>query len=230
VDASLPFIHQLNLLVQPSELRGLTADLSVTVPALAKLTVETIPFMKNQVRPASSCASNEIIPWSRLTLHDSHFNAKNGFPPRPVYVEGVDFLPGLAGESRDFDANGMYIRILGALGNTVTQSLQPGLVGGALQPTEGEEPRLPPKIPPPLQPNTPCETQPAITTVSDAETGPKPTPMAAPDKLSPKQQKVAQQARTSLLTSLQKGLAKEGISMKVPGQPTSNTSNTSAKK
>jgi hypothetical protein len=54
--------------------------------------------------------------------------------------------------------------------------------------------------------------------------------MAAPDKLSPKQQKVAQQARTSLLTSLQKGLAKEGISMKVPGQPTSNTSNTSAKK
>ena len=38
IDASLPFIAQLRQLVQPSELRGLTADLAVTVPALAKLT------------------------------------------------------------------------------------------------------------------------------------------------------------------------------------------------
>ena len=55
VDASLPFIHQLRLLVQPSELQGLAKDLTVTIPALARLTVETIPFMRNQVRPASSC-------------------------------------------------------------------------------------------------------------------------------------------------------------------------------
>ena len=45
IDVSLPFIHQLNLLVQPAELRGLASDLSVTVPALAKLTKETIPLM-----------------------------------------------------------------------------------------------------------------------------------------------------------------------------------------
>ena len=37
VDASLPFFHQLRLLVQPSELGGLVNDLSHTVPALAKL-------------------------------------------------------------------------------------------------------------------------------------------------------------------------------------------------
>ncbi len=37
---------QLRQLVQPSELRGLTKDLSATVPALARLTVETIPFMR----------------------------------------------------------------------------------------------------------------------------------------------------------------------------------------
>ena len=29
-----------------------------------------------------------------------------------MYVEAVDYLPGLAGESRNFDANGAYIRVL----------------------------------------------------------------------------------------------------------------------
>ena len=127
VDASLPFITQLNDLVQPAELRGLTADLKPTVPALAKLTQETIPLMKNEVRPASSCVVNIIHPWSELTVPDSNFNASNGFPSRKVYVEAVDYLPGLAGESRDFDANGPYIRILGT-GGTLTYSLSPGPV------------------------------------------------------------------------------------------------------
>jgi phospholipid/cholesterol/gamma-HCH transport system substrate-binding protein len=178
VDASLPFFHQLNLLVSQPELRGLTHDLSYTVPALAKLNAEDIPFMRNGVRPASSCQVNEILPWSHLTIHDSHFNAKNGFPPRPVYVEGVDYLPGLAGESRDFDANGPYIRIL-LTGGTYRYSLTPPgapnkLYGQALAPIFGTQPMMPvlhnsgdgapAKVTrPPLKPNVPCETQPAIT-------------------------------------------------------------------
>ncbi len=113
IDKSLPFIEQLRQLVQPAELRGLVADLRVAVPALAQLTRATIPLMRDGVRPASSCVANVIYPWSQLTINDSNFNASNGFPPRPVYVEAVDFLPGLAGESRNFDANGPYIRILG---------------------------------------------------------------------------------------------------------------------
>jgi phospholipid/cholesterol/gamma-HCH transport system substrate-binding protein len=179
VDASLPFITQLRLLVRPSELQGLTSDLSVTVPALAKLVVETIPFMKNGVRPASSCVSNVVIPWSHLTLNDSHFNASNGFPPHQVYIEAVDFLPGLAGESRNFDANGPYIRILGALGQTGVSSLQSGLVGGTLAPLSGFEPQVPPGgKSPPLMPNVPCETQPPITDLSSNST-------AAPSPVSP---------------------------------------------
>ena len=177
VDASLPFFHQLRLLVQPSELRGLTNDLKYTVPALAKLNAETIPFMRNEVRPASSCQVNEILPWSHLTIHDPHFNAKNGFPPRPAYVESVDYLPGLAGESRDFDANGPYIRVLGT-GGTSTYSLTPPgqtkLFGSALTPIIGTQPQMPTphtsgdgapaKVTrPPLKPNVPCETQSAIT-------------------------------------------------------------------
>jgi hypothetical protein len=172
IDASLPFITQLRYLVSPSELRGLTADLATTVPALSRLTRESTPLMGNQVRPAASCAVNVVIPWSQLTLNDPHFNASNGFPPHPVYVEAVDFLPGLAGESRDFDANGPYIRILGT-GGTLTYSLQPGLFGQALAPLQGEQPQPPPgEHAPPLQPNVPCETQQPITDLSAPTGGP----------------------------------------------------------
>ena len=176
IDASLPLISQLRQLVQPSELRGLTHDLVPTIPALAKLTKATIPFMKDEVRPASSCVANVVIPWSHLTINDPNFNSKNGFPPHPAYVEAVDFLPGLAGESRDFDANGPYVRVLGT-GGTLTYSLsapnQPKLFGQSLAPLQGEQPQPPPGGKrPPLQPNVPCETQAAITSLDTPTGGP----------------------------------------------------------
>ncbi|MDQ6748882.1 MAG: MlaD family protein, partial [Candidatus Dormibacteraeota bacterium] len=163
VDASLPFITQLRRLVQPSELRGLTADLRPTIPALAHLTNASIPLFKNEVRPASSCVSKVIIPWTHLTVPDSNFNASNGFPARQVYVEGVDYLPGLAGESRVFDANGPYVRILGT-GGTLTYSLSPGMFGQSLAPLTSVQPQLPPGgLRPPYMESVPCETQQPIT-------------------------------------------------------------------
>ena len=98
-------------------------------------------------------------------------------------VEGVDFLPGLAGESRDLDANSPYIRVFGN-GGTLTYSLQPGLFGQALQPFAGVQPQVPaPHLSgdgarvkvtrPPLKENVPCETQKAITQkeLNNAPTG-----------------------------------------------------------
>jgi phospholipid/cholesterol/gamma-HCH transport system substrate-binding protein len=189
IDASLPFFTQLRLLVSPPELGGLTNDLSYTIPALAKLNAESIPFMKNEVRPASNCQVKVILPWSRLEIHDPHFNASNGFPARPVYVEGVDYLPGLAGESRDFDANGPYIRVLGD-GGTLTYSLSPGLFGTNLNAIQGEQPQLPaphnsgdgatvPVVRPPLKEFVPCETQTPISEaeLNDAPSGAGPQPV-----------------------------------------------------
>ncbi|HEY2318582.1 MAG TPA: MlaD family protein [Solirubrobacteraceae bacterium] len=174
VDASLPFVTQLNDLVAPSELRGLTADLRPTVPALAKLTKDTIPLMRNEVRPTASCVVNVIYPWSQMTVPDPNFNASNGFPARKVYVEGVDYLPGLAGESRDFDANGPYIRILGT-GGTLTYSLQPGMFGQALSKLDGVQPQVPPGGKrPPYEETVPCESQKPITDLSASSSGPVP--------------------------------------------------------
>ena len=158
IDVSLPFISQLRQLVQPAELRGLTSDLAVTIPALAKLTDEAPPLF-SKVREAASCIANVIYPWSQLVVPDSNFTPANGFPTRQVYEEALDFLPGLAGESRDFDSNGSYIRVLGGSGS-LTYSLQPGLLGQALSAINGVQPQPPPNgTRPPLHPNTPCETQ-----------------------------------------------------------------------
>ena len=214
IDASLPFITQLRLLVQPAELRGLTADLRPTVPALAKLTEETIPFMKSQVRPASSCVANVIYPWSQLTVPDSHFNASNGFPPRKVYVEGVDYLPGLAGESRDFDANGPYIRILG-VGGTLTYSLQPGLFGQSLEPLTAAQPTVPPggKRPPYME-NTPCETQAPITDLSANTSAPMQPINTSPTSALPLPLQKAQ--TTQALSVVERAAHADGLKVNLP--------------
>ncbi len=190
--------------------------------------------MKNGVRPLSSCVANIIYPWSQLTLNDPNFNASNGFPPRPVYVEGVDFLPGLAGESRDFDANGPYIRILGT-GGTFTYSLSvPGqqkLFGAGLAKIDGEQPTLPPLhnsldgAPgpvrrPPLMPKVPCETQAPITDLSAPNGGPP--PMAAADTASAHLSKARSLADQKLiqaaLQQLKTMASHEGLGVQYGGQ------------
>jgi ABC-type transporter Mla subunit MlaD len=181
ITASLPFIDQLRRLVQPAELRGLAADLAGTVPALARLTRATIPLMKNEVRPLASCVVNVIYPWSQLTLNDGVFSGKAGFPLRKVFQEGVDFLPGLAGESRVFDANGPYIRVLGT-GGSLTYSLSPPgalnpLFGTSLTQITSVQPQVPKNYAnPPLMPSVPCETQAAISDLTAAP-GPPIQPM-----------------------------------------------------
>jgi ABC-type transporter Mla subunit MlaD len=217
IDASLPFITQLRYLVSPSELRGLTADLAQTVPPLTRLTRETTPLLANGVRPAASCAANVVVPWSRLTINDPHFNGSNGFPPHQVYVEAVDFLPGLAGESRDVDANGPYIRILGT-GGTLTYSLQPGLLGQALAPLQGEQPQPPPgEKAPPLQPNVPCETQPPITDLSTPTGGP---PRQMSSNLSaPGASLRWTSAATAALSQIQKLASQDGLRLGAAGMP-----------
>ncbi len=223
VDASLPFFHQVRELVAPSELGGLTNDLARAIPALAKLNTETIPFMKNGVRPASSCQLGQILPWSRLTVPDPNFNASNGFPPRPAYVEGVDYLPGLAGESRDTDGNGPYVRVT-LTGGTITYSLQPGLFGEALAPIQGTQPQMPaphpsgdgatvPVVRPPIKPNVPCETQPTITESDmNAPVGNGPQPIQTPGP-SPAVQQLEQSTAQQVIAQLGAQARQQGLAL-----------------
>ncbi len=89
------------------------------MPKLAKLTRETIPFLK-QARALSSCFNTVIIPWANDRVTGGPvYDASHGSEGR-IFEETAYGLAGIAGESRSGDANGQYIRVIGGGGtNTV---------------------------------------------------------------------------------------------------------------
>jgi hypothetical protein len=150
LDAARPFVHELRGLVQPSELRGLVKTLRPTVPELAKLNVKSTPLLE-QVRAASSCQNEVILPWTHDKIVDEDFPATG-----PVYVDSVKGLPGIAGESRAGDANGQWFRVLVSGGlYAYPEPAGSFLVTG--NPLMGANPPAAPR--PPLKPDVPCETQ-----------------------------------------------------------------------
>ena len=151
IDASLPFVQQLRGLVAPSELRGLVSDLRPTVPSLTRLNQET-PALYEQLRAASSCQNEQILPWTKDKVQDPVFPA-----PGPVYVESTKPFGGLSAESRSGDANGQWFRVLLTGGNYT----YPTAAGQFLQstfPLMGANPP-PPAKKTPFRPDVPCETQ-----------------------------------------------------------------------
>ncbi len=156
IDASLPFIAQARRLVSPPELRGLVADLRPTIPSLAALQSRSIP-LNRQVRLASSCQNEVILPWTHDTVPDQ----APGLQAREnVYQESTKSLPGLGGESRNGDGNGIFFRTLVG-GGTNIYDLGRGQIATTLFPVMGVEPPKPegPNARPPIRPNVPCETQ-----------------------------------------------------------------------
>jgi hypothetical protein len=105
-----------------------------------------------QVRLASSCQNEQILPWSHDTIQDAVFPAVG-----PVYQESTKPLGGLAGESRTGDSNSQWFRVLASGGNYTYP--EPG--GQFLQstfPLLGVNPP-PPAKKTPFKPKVPCETQ-----------------------------------------------------------------------
>ncbi|HWT91928.1 MAG TPA: MlaD family protein [Solirubrobacteraceae bacterium] len=173
--ALIPLAVQLRGLVGPEELRGLAADLRTSAPPLARLSRDTVPLLE-EIRPLASCTSEVLVPFGRLTVPDKAHPASG-----PVFQEAGKFLPGLAGESRSFDANGQWFKVLGQ-GGAETLDLGNGLFGTALQPVLGVNPP-PDRSIPPYRPDTPCETQelPNLNTIPGVPPRSKQTGSAAAD-------------------------------------------------
>jgi phospholipid/cholesterol/gamma-HCH transport system substrate-binding protein len=152
IDASLPLVEQLRALVSQPELRGLVKTLRPTVPSLTKLNAGTDDLYE-QVRLASSCQNEQILPWSKDTIDDPVFPAVG-----PVYVESTKPLGGLAGESRAGDANGQWFRVLLG-GGQFAYSLPGGKVLQSAAPLLGVNPPPPAERTRPYRPDVPCETQ-----------------------------------------------------------------------
>jgi phospholipid/cholesterol/gamma-HCH transport system substrate-binding protein len=151
IEVALPFLRQARQLVSPAELRGLARDLRPTAPALARLTERT-PGLYEQVRLAAGCENEVLSPFAQDRLEDPNFPATG-----KVFEEAPKPLPGLAGESRNGDANGQWVHVLNSAGDR-SVSLGNGNFAQALFPILGTNPPLP-KARPPLRRDVACETQ-----------------------------------------------------------------------
>jgi phospholipid/cholesterol/gamma-HCH transport system substrate-binding protein len=151
IPVAFPFLRQSRLLMSPAELRGLVRDLRPTVPSLARITVDSRPLYE-RVRLAASCENEVLHEWANDRLEDPNFPATG-----KVYEEAPKPLPGLAGESRNGDANGQWVHVLNGAGDR-TISFGDGRFAQAMFPILGTNPPLP-EGRPPLRPDVPCETQ-----------------------------------------------------------------------
>jgi virulence factor Mce-like protein len=208
IDASRPLVRQLRLLVSGAELRGLAADLRATIPSLGSLQDESVPLYE-QVRPASSCQNQVILPWSNDKIEDPNFPATG-----PVYQESVKYLPGISGESRSGDANNQWFRVLLNSGNYATTNGAGGVfltnnpIGGVNPPkpvdSAGNTRR------PPLRPDVPCETQ----QPPDLQTDPAAPPSSRKvNTTSAAAQKLRRKAILRNIRKYSKSLKKLGIGM-----------------
>jgi phospholipid/cholesterol/gamma-HCH transport system substrate-binding protein len=153
---SRPFIHQARLLVSRNELRGLTADLRPTIPALARVNRETIPLL-DETRALSACQNNVLVPFANAPIPDPDFPNNTG---QPFYKQGPRGFVGLAGESRLFDANSPLFHIQFGTGPTTVVLGDRGqdFFAQAPEPPQGVRP-IRPNRRPTFRPDVPCETQ-----------------------------------------------------------------------
>jgi phospholipid/cholesterol/gamma-HCH transport system substrate-binding protein len=142
LDAAIPWIGQARQLVQEDELKGLAADLRQAVPSLVRLNRRLIPFL-GQLRGLSSCTNRVLVPFMEAEI-PSIEEANSGHSVREQINRS---FVGLAGESRNHDANTPLFHVQGVPPMKLT--------AGEVEPA----PPFNPNVPPPHRPDVPCETQ-----------------------------------------------------------------------
>jgi phospholipid/cholesterol/gamma-HCH transport system substrate-binding protein len=142
LDAAIPWIGQARQLVQEDELKGLAADLRQAVPSLVRLNKQLIPFLRQQ-RALSSCTSRVLVPFAE----DEIPSIEEGNSGHAVREQVGRSFVGLAGESRNHDANTPLFHVQGV--NPLHLST------GRVEPAPPPDPTTPP----PHRPDVPCETQ-----------------------------------------------------------------------
>jgi phospholipid/cholesterol/gamma-HCH transport system substrate-binding protein len=142
LDAAIPWIGQARQLVQEDELKGLAADLRQAVPSLVRLNRSLIPFL-NQQRALSSCTNQVLVPF----VEDDIPSIEEGNSGHSVREQINRSFVGLAGESRNNDANTPLFHIQGVAPLKLTT--------GRIEPAPPPDPT----VPPPHRPDVPCETQ-----------------------------------------------------------------------
>lgn len=204
VDVALPLVRQLRGLVGDEELRGLSQDLRIAAPPLARFARTSLPLLE-ELRRLASCTNEVLVPFGNSTLEDKAFPAEG-----KVFEEIPKSLVGLAGESRSSDANGQWFKVLGT-GGLETLTLGNGLFGSTASNMRGVNP--PPQTTrPPLEADEPCENQ----QVPDLRTKPGAPPESVPtDNSSPAVRERTAKAQSVAVEVLRDQLRADGDKTKV---------------
>jgi virulence factor Mce-like protein len=218
IDASMPFVTQARKLVSQAELKGLTQDLMVTIPPLAKLNHDSIPLL-NETRQLSACQNNVLLPFANQKIPDPDFPKNSG----AFYQQAARTMVGLAGESRISDPNsGLFHVEVGAGPLTVGQTDGAGeqIFGQSAYPIEATRPAKP-DARPVDRPNVPCETQqapdlraPTQLASSGAIDKTSTTSIASPSQMAPDIRKLHDNALTLIKR------AQTALERQQKGQPT----------
>jgi phospholipid/cholesterol/gamma-HCH transport system substrate-binding protein len=145
LEVAIPWIAQQRALMRESELKGLARSLRGATPSLVRLNRSLVRFLQ-QARALASCTNSVLTPWSRSRVP----SAEPGNTGQEVRRQTFRGFVGLAGESRNNDANTPYFHI-----QTVKPTNLAGANGGRLEPLAPPNPNVPPQH----RPDVPCETQ-----------------------------------------------------------------------
>ena len=231
LDALIPFVSQLRALVQPSELRGLVADLRPTIPALTRLNQRTVPILAEN-RALSACTNNVLNPFAESPIPNPDTEEGGDTDNNPNNNEGDSnddqlvmrqiprSLVGLAGESRISDANSPQFRVNFSGGNQA--AFFNGSTGGdtfaALpQTVQGTRPSLP-STKWDFRPDVPCETQDPPNLEAPRGGAPAAMPQDQPDLTVPELLELQERLVGAAETPVQKCQVKALSSLKGPGK------------
>ena len=145
LEVAIPWLRQQRALMQESELRGVARSLREAMPSLVRLNRQQVELL-GQGRALASCTNHVLTPFSRSPIP----TAEPGNSGQEVRRQTFRGLVGLAGESRNNDANTPYFHI-----QVVKPTNLAAANGGRLEPLSPPNPNMPP----PHRPNVPCETQ-----------------------------------------------------------------------
>jgi virulence factor Mce-like protein len=156
-------VRQLAAIVSPAERTRLLTSVKATFEQFPTLLTElgkAFPITKQ----VTDCLSSHVTPILKSVVPDGTLTTN-----RPVWQDFVHFLPGVAGATGNFDANGPYTRVLLGAGTQTLESLStlPGigqLVGSEVPgggTVEGARPAwvgtLTPSV---FRPDVPCSSDP----------------------------------------------------------------------
>jgi phospholipid/cholesterol/gamma-HCH transport system substrate-binding protein len=145
LDVAIPWIRQQSALMSEDELRGVARSLRNVIPSLVRLNRSQLDVL-GQGRALASCTNHVLTPFSRSPIP----SAEPGNSGQEVRRQTFRGFVGLAGESRNNDANTPYFHI-----QVVKPTNLAGANGGRIEPLAPPNPN----VPPPHRPDVPCETQ-----------------------------------------------------------------------